>query len=86
MTYSVCLTIIKLMYKVNGFIWLYNAIKDYITLAIFHTVTYSTLLDVYILFIIEHLLSIMSSKKKYNPWHMHIYKNKQAIQCVQTIF
>ena len=38
------------MCKVNGFIWLYNAIKDYITLAIFYMVTYSTLLDVYILF------------------------------------
>ena len=50
MTYSVCLTIIKLIYKVNGFIWLCNAIKDYIALAIFHMVTYSTLLDVNILF------------------------------------
>ena len=50
MTYSVCLTIIKLIYKVNDLIWLYNAIKDYITLAVFYMVTYSTLLDVYILF------------------------------------
>ena len=50
MTYSVCLTIIKLIYKVNGLIWLYNAIKDYITSAVFYMVTYSTLLDVYILF------------------------------------
>ena len=50
MTYGVCLTIIKHIYNVNGFIWLYNAIKDYITLAIFHMVTYSTLLEVYILF------------------------------------
>ena len=48
--YSVCLTIIKLIYKVNGFIWLYNAIKENITLAIFHMVTYSTLFDVYIVF------------------------------------
>ena len=55
MAFSVCLTIIKLIYKVNGFIWLYNAIKDYITLAIFHMVTYSTLLDLYILLIIEPL-------------------------------
>ena len=55
MAYSVCLTIIKLIYKVNGFIWLHNAIKDYITLAIFHMVTYSTLLDLYILLIIEPL-------------------------------
>ena len=47
MTYSVCLTI-KVILKVNGFIWLYNAIKDYITLALFHMATYSTLLDVYI--------------------------------------
>ena len=49
-THSICLTIIKLIYKVNGFILLYNAIKDYITLAIFHMVTYSSFLDVYILF------------------------------------
>ena len=36
--------------KVNGFIRLYNAIIDYITSAIFYMVTYSTLLDFYILF------------------------------------
>ena len=43
MTYSVSLTIIKLRHKVNGLIWLYNAIKDYITLAIFHMATYLSL-------------------------------------------
>ena len=61
MTFSVCLTIIKLIYKVNDFIWLYNAIKYYITLAIFHMVTYSTLLDVYILFNYRTFESIMLS-------------------------
>ena len=35
--------------EANDFIYLYNVINDYITLAIFHMVTYSTLLDVNIL-------------------------------------
>ena len=55
MTYSVSLTIIKLRHKVNGFIWLYNAIKDYITLAIFHMVTYSSIWTFISYLIIEHL-------------------------------
>ena len=73
-THSICLTIIKLIYKVSGFILLYNAIKDYITLAIFHMVSYSSLLDVYI-------LSIVLSRKKCNNGE-YAYIQKQTVKCV----